>query len=92
MAVEVSVRTEVFLGSSGFGPFTVSFLMTIFLMVIGEVVEMYPLGAEICLSIHFSDSFDLKCENYSPPCPAPTLIERQGLTLISPLPCWPIEF
>ena len=55
VAVEVSVRIPVLASVLlGLGSFTASFLMTIFFMVMGDVVEMYPLGAEICLSIHFS--------------------------------------
>ena len=56
VAVEVSVPVPVLVSVLlGLGSFTVSFLMTIFFMVMGDVEEMYPLGAEICLSIHFSD-------------------------------------
>ena len=40
-------------------------LITTFLMMIGEVVETWPLGDDTCLSIHFSASLDLKYENDS---------------------------
>ena len=41
VAVEVSVRVSVLLGPGlGLGSFTVSFLMTIFFMLMGDVVEM----------------------------------------------------